>query len=565
MCHPLKGLNAYCCAVQRPLTISLLAASLVLGTLFAAAQPGHAAASCSAAPGAFDGGDGTRSDPYLISTKDQLALLHGSTYMGCSYLQTADITLTGTWAPIGDMHDFFTGVYDGGGHSISGLSVTAGSDSGGIQLLGLFGKIEGTVATPAEVKNLRVAGAITRSNGNWAGGLAAQVSNAVITNAGSSVDIAVSDNAGGLIGSTTGVIVRKSFATGDVTSASDRANGIGGLIGRLAGEVSNPDLIQDSYATGATTAGLAATGMGSLAGMIQYQRMAVLENVYGIGLMTGANSSIVSCFDMGPMGQMCQTYYGSRGGLIDGPYGGGQYGSALSVRGNASFWDVQTTNQPTSADGKGTGATTSEMKARSTFAQAGWDIADGYDASKTWGICPEINDGYPFLSNQFSHNPCTTSHPEPEPSVTPSEDPPTQPSTETSQSTQEVPLASAAPTVSENPVTQPLTVSTSAKERVDIRKGLPTVELKSGLNTLLDKPVTTSDGTKMRPTVRFNQAHSLRPSGDVALASRYWVTKTGKLRVFIGSPKPVSAILVLRSTDPVNGETLVVRKVYQVR
>ena len=41
------------------------------------------------------------------------------------YVLAADITLTGQWTPLGTEASPFTGTFDGGGHSIKGLTVTA--------------------------------------------------------------------------------------------------------------------------------------------------------------------------------------------------------------------------------------------------------------------------------------------------------------------------------------------------------------------------------------------------------------------------------------------------------
>jgi hypothetical protein len=53
----------------------------------------------------------------------------------------------------------------------------------------------------------------------------------------------------------------------------------------------------------------------------------------------------------------------------------------------ASFWDIETSGQTTSAGGEG--KTTAEMKKLSTFASAGWDFVD------IWNIGE--NQTYPFL------------------------------------------------------------------------------------------------------------------------------------------------------------------------
>ena len=93
---------------------------------------------------------------YTIATEADLRNLatlvnqDGQYCSGLTFRQTADITLNGTFTPVGDFtkngtkYSRFEGTYDGGNHTISGLSV---SNSGFYS--GLFGKING-----ATVKNV---------------------------------------------------------------------------------------------------------------------------------------------------------------------------------------------------------------------------------------------------------------------------------------------------------------------------------------------------------------------------------------------------------------------------
>jgi len=69
---------------------------------------------------------------------------------------------------------------------------------------------------------------------------------------------------------------------------------------------------------------------------------------------------------------------------------------------NDSFWDTQTSNNPTSSGGEG--KTISEMQTRSTFTNASWDFLDesANGNMDIWRMC--IDDtNYPKLSWEFSH------------------------------------------------------------------------------------------------------------------------------------------------------------------
>lgn len=94
-------------------------------------------------------GDGSAAGPYRIGNTRHLQNINRTLAAGKHYLQTADIDLSGfvnnTYVAIGNAASPFTGVYNGGNHTISGLyhrpknSETSGDMAG----LGLFGYVSG--------------------------------------------------------------------------------------------------------------------------------------------------------------------------------------------------------------------------------------------------------------------------------------------------------------------------------------------------------------------------------------------------------------------------------------
>ncbi|MBN2019814.1 MAG: hypothetical protein JW749_06275 [Sedimentisphaerales bacterium] len=124
--------------------------------------------------------------------------------------------------------------------------------------------------------------------------------------------------------------------------------GIGGLVGRLGSANAK---IMDSYSTTKVVA--LSSYAGGLAG---YNYGGTIQRCYSAGNVSGPSSS---------------------GGLVG--YGNGAV--------NASFWDVNTSGQATSAGG--TGLTTEQMKTYLYFADAGWDF------NNVWRICEPVN--YPKL------------------------------------------------------------------------------------------------------------------------------------------------------------------------
>lgn len=101
----------------------------------------------------FSGGTGTENDPYLIKTVGDLKNMAEAVNQGTSdntynekhYKLTADLTLSpddvASWEPIGPIQYFFTGSFDGDGHTISGFNVTHEITSDR-DIFGFFGHIE---------------------------------------------------------------------------------------------------------------------------------------------------------------------------------------------------------------------------------------------------------------------------------------------------------------------------------------------------------------------------------------------------------------------------------------
>ncbi|MDO4389462.1 MAG: GLUG motif-containing protein [Eubacteriales bacterium] len=112
----------------------------------------------------FAGGSGTREDPWQIASAEQLQLVREN--LAGHYVLAADIDLSGyeNWEPIGAFQSLsdapedaevphpdyaFTGTFDGAGHAISNLTVSAEAPMGA----GLFGCASGTESGEAYIGN----------------------------------------------------------------------------------------------------------------------------------------------------------------------------------------------------------------------------------------------------------------------------------------------------------------------------------------------------------------------------------------------------------------------------
>ena len=165
---------------------------------------------------------------------------------------TADITLTREWTPIGtDFGNSYTGTFDGGNHTISGLTVMTDH-----RYTGLFGFIKGTVKNVVltevnitsgtfvggvagwsfggHIENCSVSGSVSGSD---VGGVVGYQQGGSITGCSSSATVKGTQRAGGVAGVTNfGATLTACYATGDVTVENDGPNNAcaGGVVGSNA-------------------------------------------------------------------------------------------------------------------------------------------------------------------------------------------------------------------------------------------------------------------------------------------------------------------------------------------
>ncbi len=331
---------------------------------------------------AYSGGSGTESDPYQIAAvSDWNDLMNTVSDWNKHFIMTADVNLQGVaLTPVGiDYVVGFTGVFDGNSHIIRNVYIN--NPTG--HFIGLFGTIIDGQVRNLGVENVNIVN-VNISDYSCVGGLVGwnygytgTISNCYVTGS-----VCGDDMAGGLAGENNGFIT-DCFATGDVNGITD----VGGLVG------GNTGTIETCYATGSVNG---SNYVGGLAGS-QYQGSETIIASYATGTVTG-NTCVGGLVGWNSYSAINGCY--SVGQVIGDTDVGGLVGYSYNGTIDASFWDVNTSGQPTSAGG--TGKTTVEMKTLSTFTSAGWDFvsetANGY--LDTWQMCV---DGlyYPKLSWQF--------------------------------------------------------------------------------------------------------------------------------------------------------------------
>lgn len=269
---------------------------------------------------------------------------------------TADIDLKGIdWTPIGiDYNHRYTGTFDGGGHTITGLKIT-GND----QYAGLFGhigsggkvmnvKLEGVqiesdnemsdvggVAgySRGTLENCSVSGSVIgRGKNSIVGGVVGYQAGGSITGCSSSATVNAGNVAGGVAGCTYSATLTACYATGDVTLESINIgyNYAGGVVG----DNTNSSTLIACYATGSVT------GSGS-------------GTIY-VGGVTGSNNFgiLTACYHAkedvsGPTG--------TTGGVAGRNFKGSMSGGGIIT---ACYWGGNGQTQGIGEDQVGTGETT---------------------------------------------------------------------------------------------------------------------------------------------------------------------------------------------------------------
>ncbi|AYM79691.1 filamentous hemagglutinin N-terminal domain-containing protein [Janthinobacterium agaricidamnosum] len=275
----------------------------------AAALPGFSARNFTIGSGAsflrVAGGDGAAT-PYLLADIYGLQGI-ASLGLGNSYRLAGNIDASGTanwndgqgFVPIAGSGSGFSGVFDGGGFTLSNLKIDRSLVPG--PAAGLFGTVQG-----GTLRNLTLSGGSVTGRAN-VGALAGEVVSGTISGVNSSVAVSGQRNVGGLVGSNGGAITL-SASSGAVTGVNADN---GGAIGGLAGSNASGASIATSYATGVVT------GAREMIGGLVGNNQGALSQSYATGNVSGARS----------IGGLV----GLNGGSIDDAYASGAVGRAVTA------------------------------------------------------------------------------------------------------------------------------------------------------------------------------------------------------------------------------------------
>ena len=194
--------------------------------------------------------------------------------LGINITLTADIDLSGIdWTPIGiDYNHQYTGTFDGGDHTITGLTVT-----GSNEYAGLFGRI----GSGGTVKNVVLEGVqITSDNSlGYAGGIAGWSFKGKIENSSVSGSVSGNSIAGAVVGTQLG---------GAITGCSSSATVKGvTFAGGIAGETNSGASLTACYATGDVTVENDGTSNAWAGGVVGSNAYSTVIACYAAGNVSG--------------------------------------------------------------------------------------------------------------------------------------------------------------------------------------------------------------------------------------------------------------------------------------
>ncbi len=252
-------------------------------------------------------GSGTATDPYLIGTKEQLETyrdivngINGETRntAACARL-TADIDLEGSesnqWVPIGD-YSRFQGIFDGAGHTISGLYINQPNKS----CIGLFGYVKN-----ATIKKVTVQGSITgcRKIGGIVGDIYGDSNGSRCTIYKCTNECTIYStlvgNADATASNQTGGIVGYVYEAGTVVSACVNKGNVSSAVRTTAYQSGNRSYtFHEAYVAGIV--GFSICGAITIKNCVNEGNISSATGVAGIvAYATGAGSVITGCFNKG--------------------------------------------------------------------------------------------------------------------------------------------------------------------------------------------------------------------------------------------------------------------------
>ena len=266
------------------------------------------------APLALESGKGTKDEPYLIYTAEDLAAFRDKVNSGkakststlCATLM-ANIDLSsleGSWQPIGfyqgySNYVYYGGTFDGNGFTVSGLKI-----DNALQYQALIGYVKG-----GTVKNLTVEGSVktATTSSAYAAGIVASGNPVTIENCTNKAEVTATQK--GYAAGVVAYIAGGSKVSDCYNTAKVAANGdyVGGIAGNMSGSaIENCFNSGEIVNTGKPGSYAYCTGgiAGSMSGASKIERCGNTGNIESTikrtgGVVGSASGTVSSCFNTG--------------------------------------------------------------------------------------------------------------------------------------------------------------------------------------------------------------------------------------------------------------------------
>ena len=263
----------------------------------------------------FDSGNGSKNDPYVIRTAEQLAYLSasvnaGNTYSGAYFVLACDIKLNDTdqweewedrapaneWIPIGNATYAFEGNFYGGGHVVYGMYVDRQDES----YTGLFGCVKSSTVSGLGNEQFFVRGGLSTGGllsntgsysvvefchasgvvkgGHYTGGLIGTVSNGTVKNCYAEATVDASYAVGGICGDIYEATIKGCFFSGNVKGSLEAVGGICGY--------PNKGLVEDCYSAGSVS------GTHYIGGVCGYVHSSTISTSYSLSSVQGTSYNV---------------------------------------------------------------------------------------------------------------------------------------------------------------------------------------------------------------------------------------------------------------------------------
>lgn len=213
------------------------------------------------------------------------------------------------WTPIGNYYKQYTGTFDGGGHAITGLTVTGSND-----YAGLFG----CIGSGGTVKNLTLEN--VNLTGYWNVGGVAGANNGIVTACTVSGIINGSEKVGGVVGLNDLGTVTACYNTSSTVNGS---NLVGGVVGDNSGIV-----------TACYNASGSVYGKGTVGGVLGYNFNGTLAACYNASGSVYGESLVGGVLGYNYAGTLTACYWSN----YDGDGTGTGTGDATKVDGTTVTW-----------------------------------------------------------------------------------------------------------------------------------------------------------------------------------------------------------------------------------